>query len=205
MRDINWKQLEKNSESKEIGFELFCFQIAYRKYATLGHFDSWYNTAGSEFYLTLEKDSDELGLKTGDVIGWQAKFWLNNKDEDNAPLDANHRKELINGFSTSLNYKSNLKKSIVCTPGKFSNTAPSKCVDTFEIVINKIKNNVRIDYWHKDIFLAYALEDSDFISNLFNHYFSTKFIGFDFIKNFSEKRLERLKDKFDVDLYVENE
>src|ERR1035437_4113546 len=98
MRDINWKQLEKNSESTEIGFELFCFQIAYRKYAILGHFDSWYNTPGSEFYLTLEKDSDELDLKIGDVVGWQAKFWLNNKDDDNSPLDANHRSELIEGF-----------------------------------------------------------------------------------------------------------
>ena len=205
MKEINWKQLEKNSESKEIGFELFCFQIAYRKYTTLGHFDSWYNTPGSEFYLTLEKDSDELGLKIGDVIGWQAKFWLNNKDEDNSPLDANHRSELVEGFGTSLKYKPNLKKWIICTPGKFSNTAPNKCVDAFENEANTMKNNIQIDYWHKDIFLAFALEDSDFFSRLFNHYFSTKFIGFDFIKNFSEKRLERLKDKFDIDLYIENE
>lgn len=205
MKDINWKLLEKNSESKEIGFELFCFQIAYRKYATLGHFDLWYNTPGSEFYLTLEKDSDELGLKKDDVVGWQAKFWLNNGDEDNSPLSSNHRKELVAGFSTSLNYKPNLKKWIVCTPGKFSNTAPHKCVDNFEKDIRIIKPNTLIDYWSKDLFLAYALNDNDYFSSLFNHFFSTKFIGFDFIKEFSEKRLERLKDKFDIDLYVENE
>ncbi|MDD3490185.1 MAG: hypothetical protein PHR62_09905 [Paludibacter sp.] len=205
MLDINWKQLEKNSESKEIGFELFCFQIAYRKYNSIGHFDSWYNTPGSEFYLTLEKDSDELGLKTGDVIGWQAKFWLSNKEEDNSPLDTNNRNKLLDGLSTSLRYKSNLKKWIICTPGKFSNTAPSRSVDTLESDVKKLNDDVRIEYWHKDIFLAFALEDSDFFSKLFNHYFSTKFIGFDFIKNFSEKRLERLKDKFDIDLYIENE
>jgi NACHT domain. len=205
MKDINWKQLEKNSESKEIGFEQFCFQIAFKKYVSLGHFDSWYNTPGSEFYLTLEKDSDELNLKAGNVIGWQAKFWLNNKDEDNSPLDKSHRDELVQGFNTTLQYKPNLKKWIICTPGKFSNTAPANCVDNLELEIKNIKTDIIIDYWHKDIFLAFALEDDNFYSCLFNHYFSTKFIGFDYIKTFSEKRLERLKDKFDVDLYVENE
>lgn len=205
MKNIDWKQLEENSESKEIGFEQFCFQIAYKKYASLGHFDSWYNTPGSEFYLTLEKGSDELNLKVGDVIGWQAKFWLNNKDEDNSPLDKNHRNELVQGFNTTLQYKPNLKKWIVCTPGKFSNTAPANCVDNLETDIKSIKADVQIDYWHKDIFLAFAFNDNDFYSLLFNHYFSSKFIGFDYIKSFSEKRLERLKDKFDVDLYVENE
>jgi hypothetical protein len=64
MKEIDWKQLEKNSESKEIGFEGFCFQIAFRKYASLGHFDYYYNTPGSEFYLTLEKDSDEAARDT---------------------------------------------------------------------------------------------------------------------------------------------
>lgn len=205
MKNIDWKQLEKNSESKEIGFEQFCFQIAYKKYASLGRFDSWYNTPGSEFYLTLEKDSNELNLKAGNVIGWQAKFWLNNKAEENSPLDSKHRNELIDGFNKTLQYKTNLKKWIICTPGKFSNTAPHKCVDHLETDIKNIKTDIQIDYWHKDIFLAFALEDNGFYSTLFNHYFSTKFIGFDYIKNCSEKRLERLKDKFDVDLYVENE
>jgi len=205
MKSIDWKQLEKNSESKDIGFEQFCFQIAYKKYASLGHFDSWYNTPGSEFYLTLERDCDELSLKAGDVIGWQAKFWLNNKAEDNSPLDIRHRNELVQGFSTTLQYKPHLKKWIVCTPSKFSNTAPHKCVDNLEAEIKNIKEDVQIDYWHKDIFFAFALDDISFYSHLFNHYFSTKFIGFDYIKEFSEKRLERLKDKFDIDLYVENE
>jgi hypothetical protein len=205
MKNMDWKQLKKNSESKEIGFEQFCFQFAYRKYASLGHFDSWYNTPGSEFYLTLEKDSSELNLKADDVIGWQAKFWLNNKDEDNSPLDNKHKNELIQGFNTSLEYKPNLKRWIICTPGKFFNTAPHKCVEKLETSIKNIKANIQIDYWHKDIFLAFALDDNDFYSTLFNYYFSTKFIGFDYIKDFSEKRLERLKDKFDIDLYVENE
>ena len=53
MKDIDWKRLEKNSASKEVGFEQFCFQIACRKYASLGHFDSWHNSPGSEFYLNL--------------------------------------------------------------------------------------------------------------------------------------------------------
>ena len=205
MKDINWKQLEKNSESKEIGFEQFCFQIAYRKYSHLGCFDFWYNTPGSEFYLTLEKDSEELNLKVGDVVGWQAKFWLNNKDENNSPLDKNHRDELTQGFNTTLRYKPNLKKWIVCTPGKFSNTAPHKCVDKLESEIKKIKSDIQIEYWHKDIFLAFEFDDNEFYGLLFNHYFSTKFIGFNYIKEYSEKRLERLKDKFDIDLYVENE
>lgn len=205
VKNINWKQLEKNSESKEIGFEQFCFQIAYHEYSSLGNFDYWYNTPGSEFYLTLKKDSEALNLKAGDVVGWQAKFWLNNSAEENSPLDKNHRDELIKGLKTSLEYKPNLKKWIICTPGKFSNTAPHKCVDKFELGIKAIKADIQIDYWYKDVFLSFSIEDDIFYSLLFNHYFSTKFIGFNYIKEFSEKRLERLKEKFDIDLYVENE
>jgi hypothetical protein len=204
MTKIDWKQLERNSESKEIGFERFCFQIAYRKFALLGHFDYYYDTPGSEFYLTLEKQDDDLKLNIGDIVGWQAKFWLNNKDDDNSPLDKKHRNELIEGFKKSLEYKPNLKKWIICTPGKFSNTKPAKAVDNLESELRKIEQNITIEYWHRDIFEAFAHEDTMFFTSLFNHYFSAKFIGFEFIKDYSEKRLNRLKEKFDIDLYVEN-
>lgn len=205
MKDINWSQLEKNSESKELGFEHYCFQIAYNEYSSLGHFDYYYNTPGSEFYLTLEKDSNEFNLKVGDVIGWQAKFWRGNADEENSPLDQNHRSELIEGFKKTIEYKPNIKKWIICTPGKFSNTAPNKAVEKLEAELTKIKPDSSVDYWHKDIFLTFALKNIEFYGALFNHFFSTKFIGFEYFKCYSEKRLDRLRDKFDIDLYVENE
>lgn len=205
MKNINWSQLERNSESKELGFEQFCFQIAYKEYSSLGQFEYYYNTPGSEFYLTLKEDNEDYGLRAGDTIGWQAKFWRNNADEDNSPLDKKHRDELVEGFKKTIEYKPNIKKWIICTPGKFSNTAPHNVVDKLETELRKVEQDILIDYWHKDIFLAKAFKSPDFYALLFNHYFSTKFIGFEFLKHYSEKKLDRLKDKFDIDLYIENE
>ena len=83
MCDISWHRLEQNSQTKEISFETFTFQIAWQKYSTCGSFEYDYNAPGSEFYLTLAKDNDELKAKAGDVVGWQAKFWVNPNDPSN--------------------------------------------------------------------------------------------------------------------------
>jgi hypothetical protein len=172
MKNIDWKLFDRNNEPSDVLFEQFCFQIAYKKYGPLGHFDSWYNTPGSDFYLTLDKDAPHLQLKAGEVIGWQAKFWLNNRDESNSPLNRTYRDELEHGFYTSLQYKPALKKWIICTPGKFINSSPHKCLFELEVALHKMKPDMQVEYWHKDIFLAFALEDVDFFNILFSHYFA---------------------------------
>ena len=206
MKDIiSWHQLEKNSFSKEISFELFCFQIANKKFGEYGNFDDYYNTAGSEFYLELKKDFEELNLKTGDIIGWQAKFWLNSKSLDNSSLNKNHQEELVEGLKKSINDKPNLKYWIICTPGKFINNKPHYPWDTLKNSINQINTNVNIEHWHRDKFEAFFHSDREGYSSIFNYYFNNKFIGVKFINDFSQGNLEYLENKFDIDLYVPDE
>ena len=150
MISIDWHQLEKNSESSpQEFFESFNYQIAVKKFGTYGNFSYFYNTPGSEFYLTLTKDCNELSAQSGDIIGWQVKYWFNNTDPDNSPLGSQHRAELIEGFKKSLEYKPGIKTWIVCTPGLFSNTAPHYPVNSLERDIKHVKLDINILYWQK--------------------------------------------------------
>ncbi|MDP4209684.1 MAG: hypothetical protein Q8928_12800 [Bacteroidota bacterium] len=207
MKEISWHQLENNSSSKELSFESFCFQIATKKYKDYGTFESYYNTPGSEFYLKLSKDCDELSAKAGEIIGWQAKFWLNKTDENNSPLDLKHREELIQGLKKTLEYKNNLTHWIICTPGKFSNTntKAGKPWDTLVKEGNKLKKGINLSHWHKDIFEAIFHSNPEEFSSIFNLYFNTKLINKEFINNLTRTNLKQLERKFDVDLHIKEE
>jgi hypothetical protein len=202
--NISWNQLENNSSSKELSFESFCFQIAYKKYHTYGNFDNFYNTAGSEFYLELSKNCDELNAKVGDVIGWQAKFWKSNRDEEHSPLDKKHRNELEEGLKKSIRDRPELKHWIICTPGKFPNNNPYYPWDNLIKGLKTINSNVTIGRWHKDIFEAIYHLNPEAFSSIFNQYFNTKFVGIDFINSYSRHNLTQLERKYDVDLHVQD-
>ena len=204
MIDISWDQLENNSLSRELSFEAFCFQIAYKKYHTFGKFDNFYNTAGSEFYLELSEDCDELDAKAGDVIGWQAKFWKSNKDKEHSPLDKKHRLELEEGLRKSVTDKPGLKQWIICTPGKFPNNNPHYTWDKLIENLKAISSNVTIGRWHKDIFEAFYHSNPDAFSSIFNHYFNTKFVGIDFVNSYSQNIIKLLEKKYDVDLHIQD-
>ncbi len=47
---IDWNNLEKNTTSKELSFESFNFQIAWKKFIKYGRFEYNYNTPGAEFF-----------------------------------------------------------------------------------------------------------------------------------------------------------
>lgn len=205
MITISWAQLENNATSKELSFESFCFQIAYKKFHEYGVFDSFYNTAGSEFYLILSKDCAELKLKAGDVVGWQAKFWRNKKDEDNSPLDSNHRKELVKGLTKSVADKPKLKHWIICTPGKFANNKPTYPWTTLKQDLVKVSKAVTIGHWHRDTFEAIFHNNPPAYNSIFNHYFNTKFVGIDFINEITQHHLKLLERKFDTDLHIRDE
>jgi|GEM_PF-2635383 hypothetical protein len=202
MLKINWHQLEKNIETKEISFENFNYQIAVKKYSSFGTFEYYYNTPGSEFYLTLTKDCNELSAKAGDVVGWQSKFWLNKTDPNNSPLDIKHRNELIEGFKKSLKYKPALKVWIICTPGLFSNTAPHYPVNVLEAELKKLKSDINIVYWNKPFYESIFHSDPEYYASIFNHYFSTHYLGFQIFHDFSIKRLNILRTRYDTDLYT---
>lgn len=202
MTDISWHQLEVNGGSKEISFEGFNFQIAWQKYIEYGEFEYDYNTPGSEFYLTLSKNCDELDAKAGDVVGWQAKFWVSQRDMASTSLGAGNRSELVKAFETSLRYKNNLKTWIICTPGQPSNTSPHYVKNKLLNELAEVNPNVVIKFWHKPIYEAFYNEHPTRLNHIFKHYFSSKFIGIEFLRHFSASRIETLKNKYDTDLYT---
>lgn len=191
-----WSQFEQNQQAKDISFEFFCFQIAYIKYNSFGFFANFYNTPGSEFYLTLHSDCPELNLKTGDEIGWQVKWWLNT--EENTSLNASRRKELEKGFYTTLQRHANIKLWIICTPGKFIEDKFTELTTA----LKKLKSDTIFFHWSKETFNNFLSQQFERFNDVFNHYFNTNFIGFDFIKRYSQRRIEDLQKKFDTDLYT---
>lgn len=203
--NIDWNQLNINSTSRELSFESFCYQIACKKYNQLGNFAFYYNTPGSEFYLELKNSCKELSLQKGDVVGWQAKFWFNQKDMENSLLDKKHRDELIHGFIDTISYQPNLKCWIICTPGKFSNTKPHCSWDKLICELNSIKKDVEIVHWHKDSFETIYHENPEGYSGIYNHYFNTKFIGIELLNRVTTRNLKILESKFDVDLHIKDE
>ncbi|QOG90631.1 hypothetical protein HUE46_11800 [Flavobacterium columnare] len=196
MISIQWSQFEQNQQAKDISFESFCFQVAYLKYKDYGYFENFYNTPGSEYYLTLHSDCPELNLKAGDEIGWQVKWWFNN--EENTSLTASRRDELEKGFTTTLKRHPNIKLWIICTPGSF---IEDKFIELKTALAN-LKSDTIISHWNKDTFSNFLTQEFNKFSDVFNHYFNTSFIDFEFIKKYSQRRIEDLQKKFDTDLYT---
>jgi len=195
---IDWNNLEKNIDSKELTFESFNFQIAWAKFSPLGDFEYDYNTPGAEFYLTLKKDCPVLGLKSTDVVGWQAKFWVNHNDMNNTQMNSGRRTELKNGLQKALAQKPNLKAWIVCTPGQIKADARQKLEDE----LHTVKADLKIKFWNKPIYEAFYHKSHKVFNPIFSHYFSSQFIGYEFLKDYTQMRINRLKDKFDTDLYI---
>ena len=204
---INWSNFKNNIQSQELSFESFVNQIIRNKYSSFGFIEDYYNTPGSEIYLTLNKDCEELNLKKGDIVGWQVKFWLNHNDDNNSKLDSKNRNELIDNFKTTLKYKNNIKKWIVCTPGKFSNTK-NKAGKPFDILVAellKIKKDVMIEHWHKELYEKFYHDNLYKLGPIMSHYFGLRFIGKEVINNYTKNKIDYLQKKFDSDLYVPNE
>ncbi len=195
---IDWSNLEKNIDSKELTFESFNFQIAWVKFSHSGDFEYDYNTPGAEFYLTLKKDCSELGLKSRDVVSWQAKFWINHNDMNNTQMNSNRRTELKSGLQKALAQKPNLKAWIICTPGQIEANAKKKLEDELLTIIPDLK----MIFWNKSIYEAFYHESHDTFNPIFSHYFSSQFIGYEFIKDYTQMRINKLIKKFDTDLYV---
>ena len=86
-RENNFKT--KFSENPQKIFEWFCYVLFCQEFnKPLGIF-RYKNQSG------IETNPIEAN---GDIVGWQAKFWINRSDPDNTSLELKHRKELIEGF-----------------------------------------------------------------------------------------------------------
>jgi len=195
---IDWSNLEKNMDSEELTFESFNFQIAWAKFSSFGDFEYDYNTPGVEFYLTLNKDCPELNLKSADIVGWQAKFWVNHNDMNNTQMDSRRRAELKGCLQKTLLRKPNLKAWVICTPGQIKADARQ----SLEYELTTIKSDLMMIFWNKPIYEAFYYESHEILNPIFSHYFSSQFIGFQFLKEYTQMRINRLGEKFDTDLYV---
>ncbi|WP_028844911.1 NACHT domain-containing protein [Thermodesulfovibrio thiophilus] len=211
MFKIDWHQFEKNAEgSPQKFFEKFIYQIAVQKYQSFGLIKYFYNTPGSEFYLILNKDCEleNISLKAGDAVGWQAKFWFNRSDPENSPLDSGKRDELVKEFKKSLEYEPNLKIWIICTPGLFSNTKTSSGIKPFEELekaLKLIKADIKLILWNKPMLESFAHAEPEKYGSIFNYYCSTNFLSFKLFEAHSRKRLNILQKRYDTDLYVPGE
>ena len=197
MTSFQWSQFEQNQQAKDISFESFCFQIAYIKYKDFGFFENFYNSPGSEFYLKLHTDLPELNLKVGEEIGWQAKWWLDGEDKSTSLIQA-RREKLIANLKTTLSRHPNIKHWIICTPNSFNEDAFKK----LKTELNKLSSNTEISHWNKNSFSNFLTQQFDKFNDVFNHYFSSNFIGFEFLKKYSQRRIDDLQKKFDTDLYT---
>jgi hypothetical protein len=204
---IDWSNFKNNIQSQELSFESFVNQIIRNKYSDYGFIEDYYNTPGSEIYLTLHKDCEELNLKKGDIVGWQVKFWLNHNDVNHSKLEAKDREKLVTNFKKTLEYKPEIKKWIICTPGKFSNTKTSagRPFDTLKSKLIEIKSDIICEHWHKEVFEKFYHDNPCELNPIINHYFGLKFIGAQIINNYTKAKIKYLNERFDSDLYVKNE
>lgn len=196
---IDWNKL-KNGGDEKLLFERFCFHISEHMFGQYGSMSYFYNTPGSEFYLTVNVQFEHEGIiyNPGDVIGWQAKFWRGAKDDNNSPLGSDHRNELVEGFKKTKNYRPAIKLWITCTPGCFV----QKNWDLLTDELSKIDPNCMFESWHKDIFEGFYLKDSNSVNGVFKYYFGELFIDKNALIDISKDTLSVLKNKFDVDLHT---
>jgi len=199
---VSWERLAQNAESKEVSFETFTFQVAYAVYRAYGDFEYDYNTPGSEFYLHLTRDCPDLKAKAGQVVGWQAKFWLNHSDTANTSLEKTNRAELVEGFRKSKEYQKGLVSWVICTPGQPINTKPHFPKDALIKELAAVDPDIIPLFWNKPLYEAMLHQNYDRLAPLYAHYFGELFFGRALCERRSRQTLENLKTKYDIDLYV---
>lgn len=196
---IDWECL-KTRKGERLEFELFCFHLASQMFNGYGRVEYFYNTPGSEFYIELNKPLEYEGKKylVGDVLGWQAKYWRGSNDDSNSPLDADHKKELVEGFKKTKTYRPNVKLWIICTPGSFVQREWDKLLSGLKLI------DADCDFcsWHKDIFEDFFLKDTNRFNKIIQYYFGEKQIEIATLNDISTLTLEVLKQKFDVELHT---
>lgn len=201
MIEIDWNQLKQNSNSKEITFEKFCYQVAVAKFGEYGRITYPYNMTGSEFYLTLTRPLNYEGnaYPAGTEMCWQAKFWVNENDLENTSLAKNRRTELVEAFKNTNEAHPDMALWIVCTPGMVKEKAYQELKDELEAINPKVE----ITHWHKSVFESIFVEDEVRFQGIAAFFFSKSYLNNNTILSITSATLESLRQKFDVDLHSE--
>lgn len=178
MKNINWDKLKPYSGDTKKSFEELCYQIVSEKFkndilngAILTSIDDSGGGDGVEFYLTYEN---------GDIYGWQAKFFANNR------LNEGGRKEQIKkSLQTAYDKHPNIKKWFLCSKG---NLTPDEKNWFDNDLQNSVKNgktvlplnhNIKLIHWGESELLNY-LQD---YSNIYRFFFYEKILSFEWFKN----------------------
>ena len=201
MIEIDWNQLKQNSNSKEISFEKFCYQVAVAKFGEFGRMTYPYNMTGSEFYLTLARPLDYEGTTypAGAEICWQAKFWVNENDLENTSLVQKRRTELAEGFKNTSEAHPDMTLWIVCTPGMVK----EKAYQELKRELAAINPRVEITHWHKSVFESIFVEDEARYKAIAAFFFGKSYLSYAILASITKATIESLKQKFDVELHTE--
>lgn len=196
--NVDWNKLGNNGHAPDMLFEQIWWHVVKTMFDGKGLFVDGYNMPGSEFYIKLTSDYNFEGvqLKVGDVIGWQCKYWQGQKDANSSPLDANHIKELEDGFGLTYSAQPNIKVWVICTPGQFKYEQKVK----LEQKIRKKVQNFTMIYWERNYLEHLFMTDSKY-RYIRNHYFCEGYDLLSVIIQKSKETLESLKKKFDVELH----
>lgn len=197
---IDWNKLNLLPKDADKSFEEFCSHIVSHLYGQYGTLSYFYNTPGSEFYIELNKPVtiDGVDYVQGDVLGWQAKFWRGDHDDENSSLNASHIHELEEGFITTVKYKSNIKLWVVCTPGFFV----QKQWDKLYAKLKGIKSDCCFTSWHRVKFEDFYLNDHHAFNGIFQYYFGESYAIKARLDEISKDTLSYLSKKFDVDIHT---
>ena len=200
MIEIDWGKLDNRRESVQLAFESFCYSVAYAMTSEYGVMEYYYNTPGAEFYVELKRPFTYCGnvYPAGSIIGWQAKYWVGSKGLENSPLDSGHRAQLVDGFKKALEYKNNIAVWIICTPGLFV----QKAWDTLVSDIHKEKDDVQLIHWNRLIIQGFLQCDIIRYNSVFQHFFSSTYIGPEKLCEITQASIHSLSKKYDSDLHT---
>lgn len=200
MIEIDWGKLDNRRESVQLAFESFCYSVAYAMTREYGVMEYYYNTPGAEFYVELKRPFTYCGNEypAGSIIGWQAKYWVGSKGIENSPLDSEHRTQLIDGFKKALEYKKNIAVWIICTPGMFV----QKAWDTLVSDIHEEKDDVQLIHWNRQIIQGFLQCDIKRYNSVFQHFFSSTYIGPEKLCEITKASINALSKKYDSDLHT---
>lgn len=131
---INWSKLKPYDTDQKRSFEELCYQIARVYFNKEGKFTSVDDSGGGdgvEFYLTTD---------TGDVYGWQAKFYISGR------LTSSRKASIIGSLEKSYKVHPTLKKWYLCMP---LDLTPNEKTWFDEVLTSKVPNDMEMElvFW----------------------------------------------------------
>lgn len=187
---INWSKLKPYDTDQKRSFEELCYQIARVYFNEEGKFTSVDDSGGGdgvEFYLTTD---------TGDVYGWQAKFYSTGR------LTASRKASIIGSLEKSYKVHPKIKKWYLCMPLDFT---PNEKTWFDEVLTSKVPIDMEIEliFWGDSEF-NHHLANPKLIGRK-NYFFGDLELTMEWFDNQLKKQLAAVKGKFNPYLHTETE